>query len=87
MSKKDGINVACVACDACKLAFPPDLIGPLIMENNTLQVCPICALRIIRREHKLPRFVFRKHENQLLYNRAVEHNIARKVEYNGETLA
>ncbi len=86
MSKSDGMNVACVACDSCKLAFPPDLVGPLVMENNTLQVCPICALFIIRKEHRLPRFTFRRPANKGLFIRAVAYNVARKVEYNGETL-
>lgn len=84
MSKVDKITVA---CNSCGLFFPSDLIGPLVMENNTLQVCPICALHLIRREHKLPRFVFRKRDNQKRYERAVAYNVARKVAYNGEQLA
>ncbi len=86
MSKSDGMNVACVACDSCKLAFPPDLVGPLVMENNTLQVCPVCAITIIRKEHKLPCFSFGQYKNIELLVKAAEFNKNRKLTYNGEQL-
>ena len=73
-----------VDCQLCHLPFPGSLINHLIIEEGQVQSCPICALDIIRKLHKLPAFIFKKRDNIRMLGEAVTYNRNRKPGYNTE---
>ncbi len=62
------------SCENCGREYPEHLVQLLVMENYSKMICPICAINLIRTEHGLPDFSFRKGSNIKRLTEAVHYN-------------
>ncbi len=56
------------------------MIQTLTMENYQDTVCPICAVALIKEEHSLPNFSFKKKENKERLTDAIVYNQQQSIE-------
>ncbi len=47
-----------MTCSECKKAFPDDLVQPMCVNGDYIDVCGICALQVTREVHGIPDYEF-----------------------------
>ncbi len=45
-------------CSQCKQKFPDDLVQPMCVDGDYINVCGVCALNVVREVHGVPDYEF-----------------------------
>ncbi len=58
-------------CQKCKEDFPGDCVSEMCINGRYINVCGVCALEIIRHEHRMPNYMFNGPQAKAIYDRAL----------------